>query len=210
MAKVDKRLSAAMWGRARFMWGMLAFTAIALAIVAISLGLFVRGNVQDELAYQQIYIPPVDQMSESEMAIPGIREIAGEQVDTGAEAKVYSEYILLHMTESAEEAGYPGATYATLGGPQRELGAAVAEAESSGDEAALEEAQANLDAVTGLRNTMLNGSNLRGQLLNSYGWDTVGMGLTYAGIGMAIVGVIFVGAFVLETKRGHLPETPRQ
>lgn len=191
------------------MWAVLAVTALALATFAIAMGMFVRGNVQDELAYQQISIPPVEQMTESELAIPGIRDIAGEQVDTGAEAKVYSEYILLHMTESAEEAGYPGATYATLGGPQRELRTAVAEAEASGDEAALEEAQANLDAVTGLRNSILNASNLRGQLLNSYGWDTFGMGLTYAGVGMAVVGVIFVGAFALETKRGHLPANTR-
>lgn len=198
-----------MWGRVRFMWAMLALTALLIGGLAVGMGTYVRGTIQDELASQQIFLPTLDQMSESEQGIDGIEDYAGEQITTGGGAKVYSDFIKLHMDEAAEGAGFPGATYSTLGVPQSELRTAVAEAEASGDQAALEEAQANLDGVTGLRNTMLNGSNLRGQLLNSYGWDTFGMGAIYAGAGLLVVSVIFGGAFVVEGRRGHLPVTSR-
>jgi hypothetical protein len=51
----------------------------------------------------------------------------------GNQARVYSEYIGLHLREAAEEAGYPAAAYGTLGSAQRELRAAVTEATEAGD-----------------------------------------------------------------------------
>jgi hypothetical protein len=111
------------------------------------------------------------------------------------------------MRESAEEAGYPGAAYATLGGVQREFRAAVAAAEEAGDSAALEEAQAQLTAVTNLRNTMLTGSNLRGNLLSAYGWDNVATGVTAAGAAVLVLALVFFVLFIYEWRRGHLPPT---
>ena len=111
------------------------------------------------------------------------------------------------MRESAEEAGYPGAVYATLGGAQRELRAAVAAATESGDQTALEQAQADLVTVTNLRNSMLTGSNLRGNLLSAYGWDNVATGITVAGAVMLVLAVVFFVLFFYEVRRGHLPAT---
>ena len=111
------------------------------------------------------------------------------------------------MRESAEEAGYPGAVYATLGGAQRELRAAVAAATESGDETALEEAQAGLTTVTNLRNSMLTGSNLRGNLLSAYGWDNVATGIIAAGAFILVLGLVFFVLFVYEWRRSHLPAT---
>ena len=110
------------------------------------------------------------------------------------------------MNESAAEAGYPGATYATIGTPQRELRAEVEAVRTSGDAAALEDAEARLNAVNGVRNSMLTGNNLRGNLLSAYGWGNVGNGVLYVGIGILVIALIFAAIFVLEWRRGHLPE----
>ena len=206
MDYLRRPLSPAMWARALLMWGILALGALLLGVSAIWMGSFIRDNIEDELEAQQISFPAEDGLSEEERAIDGMVENAGEQLNTGAEAKVYSEYILLHINEAADEAGYPGATYATLGSVQRELRADVQQAQDAGDQQAQDEAQAELDEVTSLRNTMLTGSNLRGNLLSAYGWGNVGDAVLYVGIGILVLAIIFVLLFLFEWRRGHLPE----
>jgi hypothetical protein len=203
------QLSAPMWGRVQLLWLTLGFAALLVGGFAIWMGGFVRDNIQDELSSQQISFPTLDAMTEHELAIEGMEENASKPLENGNQAKVYASYILLHMNESAEEAGYPGATYATIGPVQRELRADLAAAEEAGDQAAIDEAQAELDEVTGLRNSMLNGSNLRGQLLSAYGWDQVGIGIFVAGFAIIAMSVMFFLLFFFERKRGHLPLTPR-
>lgn len=192
------------------MWGVLAIGALLLGGAALWMGTFIQGNVEDELEAQQISFPAEENMSEAELAIDGMAEHAGEQLSTGEGAQVYSKYILLHMNESAEEAGYPGATYATLGSVQRQLRADVQAAEDSGDEQALEEAEAALADVTALRNTMLTGSNLRGNLLSAYGWGNVGQGVLFVGVGILVLALVFALLFFFEWRKGHLPETEEQ
>jgi hypothetical protein len=202
---LNHRLSAAMWGRVQLLWLTLFGVALVAGLFLLWMGNFVRDNIRDELSSQQISFPTADAMTEEERAIDGMTDHAGEQLETGNQAQVYSEYILLHMRESAEEAGYPDATYATLGGPQREARAAVTAARDAGDEAALTAAQADLDAITQLRNTMLTGSNLRGNLLSAYGWDNVGVGVMIAGGVIIVLAIVFFLLFIFERRRGHLP-----
>jgi hypothetical protein len=202
---LDRKLSAAMWGRVQLLWLVLAFVALVAGVFCLWMGNFVRDNIRDELSSQQITFPAVDAMTDEERAIDGMTDHAGERLESGNQAKVYSEYILLHMRESAAEAGFPDATYATLGGPQREARAAVAAAREANDEAALATAQASLDSITGLRNTMLTGSNLRGNLLSAYGWDNVGVGVMIAGVVIILLAVVFFLLFLFERRRGHLP-----
>jgi hypothetical protein len=207
MKYLSHRLSAAMWSRVLLLWLTLAIGALVLGGIAFGMGRFIQDNIRNELAAQQISFTPEDQLSDAERQIPGIVENAGQPLTTGNQARVYSEMIGLHMRNAAEEAGYPGAAYATLGGVQRELRAAVTAATESGDEAALEQAQADLTAVTNLRNTMLTGSNLRGSLLSAYGWDNVGTGVTAAGGFILLLSLVFFGLFFYEQSRGHLPPT---
>ena len=207
MKYLSHRLSAAMWSRVLLLWLTLAIGAVVVGGIALWLGGFIQSNIRNELTSQQITFSPADGLSDEERAIPGIVENAGLPLTTGNQAQVYANYIGLHMQESAEEAGYPGAVYATLGGIQRQLRAAVAEATESGDEAALEEAQAQLTTVTNLRNTMLTGSNLRGNLLSAYGWDNVATGITAAGVAVIVLAVVFAALFFYELSRGHLPPT---
>jgi hypothetical protein len=201
------KLSAAMWARVLILWLTLAIAALVIGGFAIGMGMFVRSNIQEELTSQQINFPAAADLSEHEAAIPGMLEYAGEPLATGNQAKAYSEYIGLHMSESAEEAGYPGAAYATLGTPQRELRAEVAAAKEANNEEALAEAQAKLDAVTALRNTMLTGNNLRGNLLSAYGWDNVGLGVIAAGSIICVFALVFFLLYFFERRKGHLPPT---
>jgi hypothetical protein len=194
-----------MWARVQLLWFSLAVAAIGLGIFVVWMGGFVHDNVRDELVSQQITFTPADSLSDEEKAVSGAVANAGKALETGDQAKVYSEIIHLHMSEAASTAGYPDATYATLGAEQRTLRADLATAKESGDQAKIDEAQAKLDAVTNLRNTMLTGSNLRASLLSAYGWDNVGFGVTIAGWVIIALGVVFFLLFVFERRRGHLP-----
>jgi hypothetical protein len=207
MKYLSHRLSAAMWARVLLLWLTLAIGALVVGGIALGLGQFIQGNIRSELAAQQISFPAEEALTDDERQIPGVVENAGQPLMTGNQAQVYSEYIGLHLRQSAEEAGYPGAAYATLGGVQRELRAAVAAATESGDEAAIEEAQAELAAVTNLRNTMLTGSTLRGTLLSAYGWDNVATGVTAAGGFILVLALVFFALFAYEWRKGHLPPT---
>ena len=207
MSYLSHRLSAAMWARVLILWLTLAIAALVIGGFAIGMGLFIRSNIHEELTSQQISFPAVDDMTDQERTIPGMVENAGLPLSTGNQAKAYSEYIMLHMRESAEAAGYPDAAYATLGGPQREIRAEVAAAREANDEEALADAQQRLDAVTQLRNTMLTGSNLRGNLLSAFGWDNVGVGIIAAGAMICVLALVFFLLFIFERRRGHLPPT---
>ena len=207
MKYLSHRLSAAMWSRVLLLWLTLAIGTLAVGGVAIWLGGFIQGNIRSELASQQITFTAADQLSDEERAIPGIVENAGLPLTTGNQAQVYANLMGLHLENSAEGAGYPGATYATLGGIQRQLRSDVTAATDAGDDAALEAAQAELTAVTNLRNTMLTGSTLRGTLFSAYGWDNVATGILATGAVVIVLAVVFFVLFIYELRRGHLPPT---
>lgn len=207
MKYLSHRLSAAMWARVLLLWLTLSIGALVVGGIALGLGQFIQGNIRTELASQQITFTAEEQLSDAERQIPGIVENAGLPLTTGNQARVYSEYIGLHMRQSAEAAGYPDASYATLGGVQRQLRAAVTAATEAGDEDALAQAQEQLTAVTNLRNTLLTGNNLRGNLLSAFGWDNVATGVIAAGAVVLALAVVFFILFIYEWRRGHLPPT---
>ena len=150
MKYLNHRLSAAMWARVLLLWLVLSIAALVVGGVAIGLGRFIQDNTRNELASQQISFSAADQMSDEEKQIPGLVENAGQPLTTGNQARVYSELMALHMRTAAENGGYPDATYATLGGIQRQLTAAV-KAIDSKDQAAIDAAQAKVTAVTNLQ-----------------------------------------------------------
>ena len=95
---------------------------------------FAEDYVSDELTAQNIFFP--DQAALEEDGRADLVKYAGEQVTTGAEAEAYASFIDGHLADIAD-----GATYADLGGPEREANAAVTEAQESGaDEATIADA----------------------------------------------------------------------
>ena len=207
MKFLSHRLSAAMWARVLLLWLALCVGAVAVGGVALWLGGFIQSNIRTELASQQITFSAADKLTEEEKAVPGMVENAGLPLTNGNQAQAYAGLMQLHMKNAAEGAGYPEATYATLGGIQRELRAKVEAANKAGDKDAADKATTELTAATNLRNTMLTGSTLRGTLLSAYGWDNVATGVTATGAAMMVLALGFLVLFVFELRRGHLPPT---
>jgi hypothetical protein len=141
---------------------------------------FAEDYVGDELTAQNIFFP--DQAALEEDGRSDLVKYAGEQVTTGAEAEAYASFIDGHLADIAE-----GATYADLGGPEREANAAVTEAQESGaDEATVAELQATADEISGQRQSLFRGETLRGLLLSTFAWSTIGR----------IAGIAAIVAFV--------------
>lgn len=146
---------------------------LVLGLVLTNQANFAEDYVTEQLSEQQIAFTPAEALSEEEAASACLVEFAGTPLDSGEKAECYAnDYIALHMRESATEAGYDGATYATLGGVQREIRAELQAATDAGDPT--EEIQGRLDAVNGLRETMFKGDTLRGLLLTTYGFSIFG------------------------------------
>jgi len=159
---------------------------LVVAALLVALGLALHGEhsfsteyVKGELAAQKITFPTADKLTDAEKNWkPGsvaLTTYAGQLVQTGPQAEAYAKYyIAAHMDASATNAGFPGATYATLGTTRTELSAEIAAAKAKGDTAAAAAAQKKLDAATSLRTTMQTGETLRGLLLTTYGFSVIG------------------------------------
>ena len=150
---------------------LIALGGVVTIVLLIAGGLLWWGSdfagdyVGRELRSQNITFP--DNLAEER---PDLSDHAGEVVDSGAEAEAYASYIAGHIENVAA-----GATYAELSGPERQARTALNEALASGapdDQVAqLEDA---LAAVEGQRETIFRGEMLRGTLLNTYAWSTIG------------------------------------
>ena len=170
---------------------------VLLAVLLGVLGLVMKANadfandyVKDQLSQQQINFTPAAALTPEEAASSCLVEYAGTPLDSGAKAECYAnDYIALHMGKSATEAGYPGATYATLGGITREIRAELTAATEAGRPT--DEIQARADEATALRETMFKGETLRGLLLTSYGFSVFG------DKGSEVETVAFIAALVL-------------
>ena len=152
---------------------LFAVLLLVLGLVLKNQGDFAKNYVKDQLSQQQITFTPEAGLNGEQDDAPCLINYAGTALDSGKKAECYAnEYIAYHLAESAKGAGYEGATYATLGTPQRELRTELAAAKDAGEDTT--EIQASLDAVNGLRETMFKGETLRGLLLTTYGFSIFG------------------------------------
>jgi hypothetical protein len=166
---------------------VLVWTGVVItAVLAVAGGLLTWGSnfaddyVSDELAAQNITFPDAENLSGQ--GRDDLVKYAGEQVTTGKQAEAYASYIKGHIEGIAD-----GMTYAELGGPERAAEAAVNEAIANGASAeeitALEEEAA---AISEQRESIFRGEMLRGTLLSTFAWSTVGQ----------IAGIAAIAAFV--------------
>jgi hypothetical protein len=140
---------------------------------------FAEDYVHDELVSQNIQFPDAATLEEDNPALVGYADAV---VDTGPEAEAYATYINGHLQGIAE-----GATYADMGGPEREARTALETAQAEGaDEATVAELQGTYDEISGQRNSLFKGETLRGLLLSTFAWSTIGR----------IAGIAAVFAFV--------------
>ena len=195
---------------------ILAGGGLMVAVLLLALGLAVYGQytfaqsyVKEELSAQKIVFTPADKLSAEEKSWKAgstcLVTNGGQLMQTGPQAECYAKYyIALHMDSAATGSGFPGATYATLGGIRTDLSAQITAAKSKGDTVAAADIQKKLDTATSLRTTMQTGETLRGLLLTVYGFSSIGALAGLAGTilyGLAAVMLLisiagFVHAFV--------------
>jgi hypothetical protein len=165
---------------------LIALGAVVTVVLFVAGGLltwgsrFANDHVSDELTAQNIFFP--ERAALEEEGRTDLVGYAGEQVTTGNEAQAYASYIGGHLKGIAD-----GATYADLGAPERAAKAEVQTAVDNGaDEATVADLQAKADDITNQRNTLFKGETLRGLLLSTYAWSTIGR----------IAGIAAITAFV--------------
>jgi hypothetical protein len=154
---------------------------------------FAEDYVHGELAAQNIQFPDAEALAEDNPALVGYADAV---VDTGSEAEAYATYINGHLEGIAD-----GATYAELSGPEREARTALETAQAEGaDEATVAELQTTYDEISGQRNTLFKGETLRGLLLSTFAWSTIGR---IAGIA-AVVAFVAAGLMAVLTVFGFV------
>jgi hypothetical protein len=165
---------------------LIALGAVVTVVLFVAGGLltwgsrFANDHVSDELTAQNIFFP--ERAALEEEGRTDLVGYAGEQVTSGNEAQAYASYIGGHLEGIAD-----GATYADLGAPERAAKAEVQTAIDNGaDEATVADLQAKADDITNNRNTLFKGETLRGLLLSTYAWSTIGR----------IAGIAAITAFV--------------
>jgi hypothetical protein len=196
-------------------WRIISLQAMLALILGGASGfLFVEGNfvtgmVHDQLVAQQIFFPGTDQIKAGGSLDPAkfsaeIRNYAGQQVDNGDKARVYAnDFINVHLQGVAS-----GQTYSQVSSAAGKVSAQLAATPvTDPGYAALQTQSATL---AGQKTTLFMGEMLRGTLLNSWGWWTVGVYTTYAAVALMIAALGVLGALVFELfTAGRKPETLR-
>lgn len=187
-----------------------AFLVVVLAAAggfAFAEGSFVTNQVKDELTAQQIYFPAADQIKTGGALDPKefpqeIRDQAGNQVTDGNQARIYANDFIGKHLQGIDG----GASYAQIGTQVSALQAQQANLSKTDPQyAAL---QTQITTLNAQRDTVFKGEMLRGALLNSYGWWTIGTYTTYAAIGLMIAALGVLGALVFEVfVAARKPET---
>ena len=165
----------------------------AVAILLVLLGFVFKTNadfadsyVHDQLAQQKISFTAAEFLSDEEKTSSCLIENAGTPLDSGKKAECYAnDYIGMHLK------GIGGSeTYATIGAIQTKAKTALADA-TAANASNVDALKADLDKITGQRETMFKGETLRGLLLTSYGFSIFGEKAALAGM------LSFLGAIVM-------------
>jgi hypothetical protein len=150
---------------------------VALAALLLVLGVVMTQNanfskkyVHDQLVAQQITFKPAAALTAEEKKQPCLVKYAGQQLATAKQAECYANnFIALHVAATAN-----GKTYASLGDVQTDLKAKIAAATKANDTATVASLNSQLTTINTQRETVFKGETLRGILLTSYGFGTLG------------------------------------
>ncbi len=176
---------------------VLVVVLAAGAVFAFSVGTFTTNQIKEELTAQQIYFPGADQIKAGGALDPAlfsqeIRDQAGKQVTDGNQARIYAnDFINVHLHGIAG-----GLTYASIGDKITQLNAQLAQTPSGSPQ--YTDLQKQIATANAQRDTLFKGETLRGNLLNAYGWWTVGTYTIYAGYGLVLAALVVLAAFTFE------------
>ena len=144
---------------------------VAVVVLLVAGGLltwghsFVNSNVHSQLAQQQVYFPPAAAFAHPKVGteitpsmIPSVSQYAGQQLLTGAQAKVYADnFIAVHLSEMPYGGVYSKISAAALASPK------------------------NLP-LQALVQTSFRGTTLRGLLLEAYAFSEIGQIMLWGAI----------------------------
>jgi len=160
---------------------LLSLAGLALAALLIVAGslltwahYFVSDQVHSQLAAQQIYFPAKGSPATAGAAFAPMRQYAGQQLTTGAQAETYADhFIAVHLREIGG-----GKTYAQLSA-----------------QAQVNPTDTKLAAAV---DTMFKGETLKGLLNEAYAFSVFGQIAFYATIGLGLAGLVVLGALIFE------------
>jgi hypothetical protein len=144
------------------------------SVLALAAGSFVHGMIHDQLTAQQIFFPAAGSPGLPAVEMADLQKYGGQQVDDGTKAQAYANgFIGRHLEKVAG-----GQTYAQVS----------AQAQASPSDPKLQ----------GQVATLFKGETLRGLLLNTYGWWTMGTYAIFAGYGLAMAAAAILLALLVE------------
>jgi hypothetical protein len=146
----------------------LAVTLIVSGVLLTWAHNFIGNEVHTQLAAQQIYFPPAGSPAIKAPEFAAMRQYAGQQMTTGAQAEVYADHFIANHLKVIGG----GKTYAQLS------------AESL--------AQPKNAALAAQVQTVFRGETLRGLLLNAYAFGTMGMIAGIAAIAAFIAALVML------------------
>ena len=139
-----------------------AAAMVVLGVVALIGGSYTKQVVHDQLAPQKIFFPA----ARSPELLPGVKQYAGQQLLTGAQAKAYANgFIGVHVTKIAGGQTYAQVATKSLTDPKNA-------------------------ALTAQKTALFQGETLRGLLLSAWGWSVVATVATIAGILLIAIGAV--------------------
>lgn len=148
---------------------VLTFAVLGLGVVFHGNATFAEDYVSSQLSEQRINFAPAEALSPDERMKPCLVRNAGKPLTTGKQAECYANNFIGHHLKRV--AG--GKTYAEMRPVITTLESQVADAQIRNDPA-LADLQHRLVAATGQRRTLLEGETVRGMLLTSYGFGSLG------------------------------------
>jgi hypothetical protein len=134
---------------------------------------FVNSNVHSQLAQQQIYFPPKAAFAHPKAGteitpsmIPSVSQYAGQQLLTGAQAKVYAnDFVAVHLSEMPYGGVYSKLSEAYLANPKN-------------------------TAIAAVRQTSFMGTTIRGLLLEAYGFSEVAVVMLWGAIASFVLAAV--------------------
>jgi hypothetical protein len=194
----------------RSMAGMALAGAFAIVgTAAMSNADFSERYVTDQLVRQRITFKAADALTGDERKSGCVVANAGQALTTGKQAECYAnEFIGTHVLAIGR-----GKTYAELEDVRAGLLARIATAQAAGDPE-LAKLQSDLGAVTGQRETMFKAETLRGILLTSFGFSTLGekvaeaATVAYAAAGLILL--VSLGGLVVAWRTPRTVVVPRE
>jgi len=173
---------------------LVSSAGLIIAIVLLATGgllwwghTFVNTQVHNQLASQKIFFPPKGSPATAAPQFAAMRQYAGQQLTTGAQAQTYANhFIAVHLSEVAG-----GKTYAQVSA------AALADPTNT--------------TLQGQVETLFKGTTLRGLLLNAYAFGKVaqiaGIAAIVSFVGAAILLVLSILGFVHASRTGRAVQT---